>query len=71
MIYEDLEVENMENNTGKKMPTGKLCGYVCKDCANMDLTDKGARESYMCLHYKSYTLAEDSIASVCRYFIRR
>lgn len=55
----------------EKMPLGNLCGYVCKDCALMDLSDKGARESYMCLHYKSYTLADDSIASSCRYFVKR
>lgn len=53
------------------MPKGKLCGYVCKDCVLLDMDDKGARDSHMCLHYKQYTLDEDSIAAVCRYFVAR
>lgn len=66
-----MDIEKKVSTNNNNMPCGRLCGYVCKDCALMDLNDKGARESYMCLHYKSYTLAEDSIASSCRYFVKR
>lgn len=60
-----------ERTCVQDMPTGRLCGYVCKDCALMDMNDKGARDSHMCRQYKQYTLDEDSIASVCKYFIPR
>lgn len=64
-------MQGQKNRTVTKMPKGKLCGYVCRDCALLDMNDKGARDSHMCLHYRQYTLDEDSIAAVCKYFIAR